>query len=84
MVCKRRMERDGHRYDILYLPGRGEWQVWEYGAHNRLLGIANLPPKIAFRSAEPDYGLLDFRALRFTRGRAYLTAQTITRSKHGI
>ena len=83
MVFKRRIDRDGHRYDIIFVPGRGEWQVWEYKG-TALLGIANLPPKTAFRSAAPDYASLDVRSLRFTRGRDYLTAQSITRAKHGI
>jgi hypothetical protein len=83
MVFKRRIERDGYRYDIIFLPGRGEWQAWEYKG-KALLGIANLPPKTAFRSAAPEYASLDVRTLRFTRGRAYLTAQSLTRKKHGI
>ena len=84
MVFKRTLHRDDHRYDVIFLPPRGEWQAWEYGPNDRLLGIAHLPPKVAFRSTEPDYSSLDFRALRYTRGTDYLTAMTITRNRHGI
>jgi hypothetical protein len=84
MVLKRTFKRDGLRYDIFFLPMRGEWQAWEY-RNDSLLGIANFPHDIAFRSSKtPDYSTLDVTVLKFVRGRDYLTAQSLIRRKHGI